>query len=142
MGNGKVNNITWQTADELLTSIIGWQPSSLDAIHKIAREKSCLVAKVGDWENLSDSEILKYIHVDQYISGQVYIITDLSYINKLGVFKLSSRYLYEFVNEYSKLYFESFFNGDVIFISPEKKVLLTFQHDGNCILLKLPLPKV
>lgn len=141
MESGKARNITWQVADELLTPIVGWQPSLLDDIHKVSHEKTRFIAKIGNWENMSDSEIFESITLGQYISGQIYIITDLSHIDNLGVFKSDKKDLHAFASEYSNLYSECLFNGDVYFISPEKKTLLTFQHDGNWILLKLPFYK-
>lgn len=95
---------------------------------------------VANWEQCDDSEILNTIDVSAYLTGEIFIINDASYLNKI-IFKTTDDEICEFVNSYNSTfdYRECLFDGDAFFISLESMNMLYFHHEGIWFLYQLPL---
>lgn len=141
MENNKHEVISWEGANDLLFSYLGCSVYELNKLDKLITDVFPVLHKVDNWEEKSDMDILTEIKLEHYMTGLAYIITDMSYIRNVGLFKVNLLSINLFVQDYFSVYTECLFNGDVIFISPASNKMLIFHHDGFFILLNLPLNK-
>lgn len=139
MTDDSIQTVSWESADDSLYEHIGISLFCLNKLDSIPRDHYVLLDKIDGWEELSDLDILKDARCVNEMSGSIYIVTDISYGKNAGVFKVLFHELAIFIEKYRNKYKECFFNGDVIFICPQKNILLMFQHDGYFISYTLPL---
>lgn len=139
MESFNIKNISWQEADRILTTILGCCSSQINKIIDLNNINPINANRVDEWEELADTEILHLLDFNGLKSGDVYIITELSYVQNLGVFIMGFHDLEKFVKEYFSFYKECFFNGDVIIISMNIKEAFIFDHNGFFSNYRLPL---
>ncbi|WP_340607743.1 hypothetical protein [Xenorhabdus bharatensis] len=132
------NKYTMDKADRMLQPIIGGELILLSYISFSLEGRFKFLGKIENWEKQSDTKILENVNFKRYLSDDVFIINDNSYI-KDEVYFMDIRYVEIFVSDYLNKNSECFFNGDAFFISPTKKTLIEFQHDGYIFLHQLPI---
>ena len=139
MEDNYYKTIKWDDADKIMKNLVGCPIKQLPEI--VSKQFSSLKSlyTIANWENKSDIEIINIIQNTIYLSNSIYIITDISYINNVGIFNLEMKDINRFIRIYFSLYSECLFNGDVFFISITNKNILMFQHDGKLISYNLPL---
>ncbi|WP_086956201.1 hypothetical protein [Xenorhabdus innexi] len=125
-------------ADRMLHPIIGGEIVLLNYISFSQEGRFEFLGKIEGWENQDDVEILESTHFRKYLSDDIFIITDNSYI-KDEVYFMDVNDIESFVSDYLNKNSECFFNGDAFFISPSKQSLIEFQHDGYVFSHKLPI---
>ncbi|AYN26554.1 hypothetical protein D8682_05845 [Buttiauxella sp. 3AFRM03] len=139
MESFNIKNISLQEADRILTTIVGCRSSQICKIIDLNKINPINANRVHEWEELADNEILHLLDFNGLKSGNVYIITDLSYIQNIGVFIMEFHDLEKFVKGYYSSYKECFFDGDVIIISIDIKEAFIFDHNGFFFNYRLPL---
>lgn len=136
MVDGSFEKLGWEDANLNLENIIGFNLINLDRLNSITPETKI---SISNWESLSDYEIISKVDTATFLSNDIYVVTDISYLKKI-VFKVRSDNLIDsFISAYVDEYSESFFNGDVIIISPERQKLLFFHHAGFWFTYSLPV---
>lgn len=140
MENECYSILKWNDADEKLKKILGFSVrNALKKMDQMTLTTETLYP-IPNWENKSDFELFNIVQKYAEIEGFVYVITDISYIKDVGVFRVHVEDMYKFMKKYSFMYHECFFNGDILFISQFNSSLSLFQHDGTLIHYRLPLP--
>ncbi len=82
------------------------------------------------WEAMEDTEILDECGFADKSSGELYVITEISYKKECGPFKIEGQKLKELVAEHLDLFGECFFSIDVLIVSFSKKEIFIFHHEG------------
>ncbi|MDC9596542.1 hypothetical protein [Xenorhabdus anantnagensis] len=131
-------NYTMDKADLILHPIIGGELILLSYVGFAQESRFEFLSKIEGWDRMDDSKILEFINFKDYISSDVFIINEDSY-TKDKVYLMDANNIDNFVRDYFKLNSSCFFDGDTFFISPLKKVLIEFQHNGYVFLHKLPV---
>ncbi|MBD2796657.1 hypothetical protein ID856_08950 [Xenorhabdus sp. 18] len=131
-------NYTMDKADLILHPIIGGELILLNYVGFAQESRFEFLRKIEGRKRMSDAEILAFINFKQYLSNDIFIINEDSYI-KDKVYLMDANHIDDFVEGYFKLNASCFFDGNTFFISPLDKVLIEFQHNGYVFLHKLPI---
>lgn len=78
------------------------------------------------------------IEPEKYLSNDVIVLNDMLFYDKFALLVQLEKFKV-FLLDYFSEYHESFFNGDVLFISILNKKLLQFNQDGYLIIYDLPI---
>lgn len=133
------DNISWSQAEKTLAKITGATVFEIEKIIRVRRVIPFRTNMIESWEELSDEEILASLDINDFLEGEIYIITDLSYVKNLGVFVVTPENINDLVTNYLTFYKECFFNGDVVVISPNVRKMFVFDHNGILSCYNLPL---
>ena len=86
----------------------------------------------GEENELEDMEALNYLKNLHEFSGELYIVTDVSYNKKLGPFLVDANYIDEFVSKFYCKYGETFYSTDIIIVNFSQKLIWVLFHEGIC----------
>lgn len=86
----------------------------------------------GEEKELDDKEALNYLKKLHEFSGELYIVTDVSYHNGLGPFLVNAKYIDEFVSDFYYMYGETFYSTDIIIVNFSEKLIWVLFHEGIC----------
>ncbi|MDC9592460.1 hypothetical protein [Xenorhabdus sp. IM139775] len=131
-------NYTMDKADLILHPVIGGELILLNYVGFAQESRFQFLRKIEARNGMNDTEILKFINFKQYLSNDVFIINEDSYI-KDKVYLMDANHIDDFVGDYFELNASGFFGGDTFFISPLNKALIEFQHNGYVFLHQLPI---
>ncbi|GLS25726.1 hypothetical protein [Marinibactrum halimedae] len=124
--------ILWETFRSIFKKCFRHECVSLEDIVKNSESEGAHIVwhDLSDWENLEDLEIFEKLKNLNEFNGEVYVVTEASYKDGLGPFKLNSINLELFVENHLNLIGECFFNGDVLIVDPENLCMWVFHHEG------------
>ncbi|MEQ4626084.1 MULTISPECIES: hypothetical protein [Providencia] len=125
-------------ANEILSPILGDNIEIINFIDYAKDHSFLLVKQLKNWEEKDDIDILKEINLHNYQLGELIVLNDFLYINKMA-FLLDAKDIDCFLDEYFKKYSICLIDGDTYFFSISKKELLLFNHDGYFMVYKLPI---
>ena len=86
----------------------------------------------GEENELEDMEALNYLKKLHEFSGELYIVTDVSYHKEFGPFLVDAKHIDEFVSNFYCNYGESFYSTDIIIVNFSKKLIWVLFHEGIC----------
>jgi hypothetical protein len=107
----KWSNVEFRKVDDLDTGNLSWLTANR-------------------WEELDDLEILQFLADLRHFEGKLLIVTDVSYGKKFGPFEIDAVCIQSFVKQYKVDFGECFFNGDVLIVSLDLKLVWIFHHEG------------
>ncbi|MEX9785353.1 hypothetical protein [Providencia manganoxydans] len=129
------------TFDELNNELLPVIGGTIELLNFVGfSEKDCfkIIKKVDGWESKTDIDLLMEIEPEKYLSNEVIVLNDMFFYDKFALLVQLEK-IKVFLLDYFSEYHESFFNGDVLFISILNKKLLQFNHDGYLIIYDLPI---
>lgn len=122
----------WLDFHKLINDYFGFDFESIDdLINKIEmRSEKIEWHSLKEWEDLDDTTIYGMLESVEKPEGEIFIITEMSYFNKLGPFKLKATDIRQFIAQYFNQFHECFFNGDLLMFNIEHKLIWIFHHEG------------
>lgn len=130
--------ITFDELNHKLLPVIGGSIELLNFIDFSEKKHFKIIKKIEGWESKKDIDLLMEIEPEKYLSNDVIVLNDMLFYEKFALLVQLDK-IKAFLLDYFSEYHESFFNGDVIFISILNKKLLQFNHDGYLIIYDLPI---
>ncbi|MDD1608809.1 MAG: hypothetical protein LUQ18_10020 [Methylococcaceae bacterium] len=124
--------LDWLSFDDLIFSHLGFRFKSVDDLaNKIEIYNGKIIwLPLKEWESLDDITIYNSLEELEKPTGEIFIISDISYIKKDGPFRLESVYIRKFIMQYVNTFNECLFDGDVLIFSVEHKLIWIFHHEG------------
>ncbi len=124
--------ITWKEFEQKFQENFGFHCAEMKDIEIYIEKMKAEVEfhQLVGWESMEDTEILDECGFADKSSGELYVITEISYEEECGPFKIESQNLKDLVAEHLDLFGECFFNIDVLIVSFSKKEISIFHHEG------------
>jgi len=94
--------LDWLSFDDLIFSHLGFRFKSVDDLaNKIEIYNGKIIwLPLKEWESLDDITIYNSLEELEKPTGEIFIISDISYIKKDGPFRLESVYIRKFIMQY------------------------------------------
>jgi hypothetical protein len=129
----------WLDFHELINYFFGFDFESIDdLINKIEIHNGKIEwHSLKEWEELDDIAIYSALESIEKPEGEIFIITEMSYFNKSGPFKLKAVDIRQFIVQYFNRFHECFFNGDLLMFNIEHQLIWIFHHEGVYAFVKL-----
>jgi hypothetical protein len=139
MDNKECSTLEWEKFNDLILTYLGLNFNSIDElVNNIEINNSKINwLPLKEWESLDDVEIYRHLEELEKPEGEVYVISEITYLKQDGPFKLNATYLKKFITQYLDRFHECFFNGDALIFSIEHKQIWIFHHEGIYALVKL-----
>ena len=138
MDDKKYSILKWSYYESLLINNLGVKPTKIED-YELSNNGKSIESKwydIEDWESLDDLTILGYLEELKPFRGELLVVTEASYFNdKLGPFQVNAVDMKQFVNSHLESFGECFFNGDVIIVSINDKLVWIFHHEGMYTLI-------
>jgi len=124
--------VLWESFKSLFKNCFGFDFRALEdivtALDSIGRKVNW--NRLDNWEDLDDIDILHQVLNLHVIDDEVFVITEASYNESAGPFRLQPHELESFTINHLDKYGECFFNGDVAIINLKTKSVWAFHHEG------------
>ncbi len=82
------------------------------------------------FEGASDTEIIHALNNLRNFEGDLIVVTDASYLNKLGPFLVNADDIINFVTKHGENFYSDFLDTDVIIVSLESNLVWVVHHEG------------
>lgn len=122
--------IDWDVMISLVKKHLNRNITKKSSTSRYFEKEGAIWIRSEEYQHLEDIDILSCLEELRKFEGDLYIITDVSYKEDLGPFKVKSTDIYEFIENYWNNFGEYLLYVDLLILNFELKLAWIFHHGG------------